>query len=300
MDEIPKLPPGQWYSAQGGPAATPGAPTPKRPHGRGAAIALLVLGTAGTGLGTYVVWYATRGAWVRDTDLTQGLAIGAAGLVLLALGVQRLVRGGMGWIAAAATLLLPGSLGAVVVLRAHGRQRDEVARIDAQQAVFDRLMVLCTGGAAVPEAAPYERTPGLHPTAFFATPPEGETYGWFGDALPRSWRPLSAESAQLVACNKTTKDVLEGCSYTTSEGDRFVSRVRYVQELVLYEARTGKELTRGRLEGSEPGPCPEVMSFTEYETMKDITGTYPGEDALVDIVRPWVEPGGRSPAAGGS
>ena len=290
-DEIPKLSPGQWYTAQSGPAASPEGTPPQGERSRGVAILLVVLGAIGTGLGSYILWYATRFTWIREDDLTQALAIGGLGVLLLAIGLQRLVRGTAGWIAAAAALLVPAAIGAVVVLRAQSTQGKEDARLEAQQRVYDRLMRLCTTGTAVPAAAPYDGAPGLHPTAFFTTPSEGDTYGWFGDATPESWRPRSVEAAQLVACNKTTRDVLESCSYSTSAGDRYVTRIRYVQEVVLVEARTARELTRVRLEGSEPGACPEAMSFSEYETMKDITGSFPTDEAIVETVRPWIDAG---------
>ena len=280
-------------------APPPGvAPTPPAAprRGRGLAILLLVLGLAGTGLGSYILWYATRFSWVRDDEVMQALLIGGAGLVLLALGVQRLLRGVKGWIAGGATLLVPAAIAIFVVLGAQRRSADADAQTAALVAAYDRLMTVCSG-TAVPEAAAYDRAPGLHPTAFFTTPSEGKTYGWLGDSPPRAWRPTKVDQAQLVACNKTVKDTLEGCSYTTSGGDRFVSRVRYVQELVLFEARTATELTRGRIAGSEPAPCPETTTFGQYDTFKDISGSLPGDDALIGLVQGWIEvgPGGPPP-----
>jgi hypothetical protein len=132
---------------------------------------------------------------------------------------------------------------------------------------------------------------------FFTTYTDGTTSGWAGRLPPEGWRAKSVEQAQLVLCNELRQEVLEGCDYSTGVGTRLLSRVRYVQEVVLYEARTRTALARTRFEGSEPPPCPETMSFGEHETLKDWAGSYPPEEPIVEFARPWIEVGPAGPPA---
>lgn len=295
-----------WREPSGGAfpggAGAPPSGGPGRP-GKGLALTLLVLGVAGVGLGGYILQYATRRSAFVEDDVFTALAIGGAGIVLLALGLQRLLRGRAGWLAAAATVLVLGGATTAVVLRAQAAGDEYMDGLAARSAVLDRLQTVCTAGAGrpgapVPEAAPYDRSPGLHPAAFFTTYSDGMTQGWAGEHPPASWRAARVEQAQVVVCNTQQKEVLETCSYTTTRGTSLVARVRYVQEVVLYEARTRTELARTRFEGSEPGPCPETMSFGQYESTKDWAGSYPGQQPILDFARPWIEvgPGGPPPA----
>jgi hypothetical protein len=294
-----------WRAASGGAAAPPpgGPGGPPRP-GKGLAITLLVLGVVGAGLGAYILQYATRFGAIRDDELLQSVGIGGAGIVLLALGLQRLLRGRAGWLAAAATLLVLGGAMAAMVVRAQGQGDAYRAGIAAQQALFERMKVVCDGGpgvdaSAVPEAAAYDRAPGLHPAVFFTTYTDYETRGWAGRDPPMAWRAKSVEQVQLVVCATLTKDTLENCDYSVGASTRMLSRLRYVEEAVIYEARTRTELARTRIEGGEPPACPETMSFEEHETMKDWAGSYPSDAPILELARPWIEVGPGGPPSTG-
>jgi hypothetical protein len=156
---------------------------------------------------------------------------------------------------------------------------------------------VCTGTAGIPSAAAYERAPGRHPTAFFTIPSDStglRPYGWAADTSEgAAWMPRSVAETQLVACVATEKQTVESCTYDTSKGTRYVTRVRNKSTIVLYEARTRAVVAQGSLEGSEPGPCPETTTFRETDFSNDLTGTLPPDDKLVELVRPWIEGTGR-------
>lgn len=271
----------------------PGAP---RKPGRAAAVVLLVLGVAATGLGAYILRFATKYSDLRTSDLYQALAIGGGGLLLLALGLQRLIRGGKGWAAAAAALVLPGAVAGIVLQNAVKADQGRSEAQAAQQAVFDQIEAVCTRGQALPAAAAYDRAPGLHRVVFFTTPPDGNTYAWWGEAVPARWRPKSVAQVQLVACVKSTDEDLQDCEYRTRNGEtRDLSRVRHHVSMVLYEAKTRTELLHKEFVGSEPDSCPDTTRLSEYSTSNKIEGSLPSDRELVKAARPWIEVGTGGP-----
>jgi hypothetical protein len=289
MNAPAQIPPG---APPTGPFAGPGAaPGPSRP-GRGPTILLLVLGVAGTGLSAHSLWDATPFSSLRSGDMMQAAAIGGAGLLLLGLGVQRLLRGLRGWIAAGAIVVVPAALATVVTIRATAAAEATAAAYAVGEAMFRRFEPVCTGMKAIPEAAAYDRAPGAHPTVFFTTVSTGATYDWVPDtAGGASWTPAPVEQTQLVVCITTEKQLVGGCSYETAEGNRYLNRVRYVGTIVLYEAKTRAVVAQGRIDGSEPDPCPETPTFSEAGISEDLAGTLPSDDKLVEIVRPWIDVG---------
>ena len=102
--------------------------------------------------------------------------------------------------------------------------------------------------------------------------------------------PASVEDGQLVACESTEKDTVDYCSYSGAGGaSASLALVRYHLDVVLFEAKTRRELKRWRVSGDPPGKCPKSMSMKSgSHTSRERSGGIPSSEQVFQLLEPWV------------
>lgn len=266
--------------------ARPIPPRPPNPSGsgKGGAIALIVFGLAGLGVGGFAMNYGAGRSYVDTEALLHGSIIGGVGLLLFSAGLALLVNK----IVATVFCFVVIGGAAFVVTSALDRQEDTEAEYDRLAAVADELMPFCEQGVALPDNAPYDGEPGYHPVTAFNRDSSG-TWRSARGGFPEEWELPSAQEVELIGCIQTDELNLESCAYDASGGRSFyINRIQYIRTLSLFSAADRTALTSYSELGSEPGPCPESTSFSETEFSRDQPGTYPDSDAFVQHMEPWV------------
>lgn len=263
----------------------PRPPAQPQGGGKGGAFTALVLGLIATGVGGFAFYYATSRTRIDGEALLHGSIIGGVGLLLIGFALSKLINPAVG-------VLIPLGVvagGFFLYHTASERQREYDAGIEAESAMYDAVLPVCTEGATVEGAADYEGGPGTHPIAVFTRYSDGD---WLPsrNTLPEGWEPSSTSDARLVACVHSIENTVEMCPYNATGGRSFtINRTRYDAEYWIYEASTRRELAHDFIQGTEPAPCPAGASFGENEYSRQISGTYPAGAAIHEEFRSWVE-----------
>jgi len=162
-------------------------------------------------------------------------------------------------------------------------------QLKAEQAHADMLTELaevCSSQNGNGTAAAYQDTTSIHPTLLYNVDTDGTAWPW-DDDQPAQWIPHSVQAAELVACVFRRADTVETCLY---EGDVTLTRYRQWVEIWVYTARDRRLLTRHRIDGEMPRPCQEFENFSVGASTESITGGFPSDQQVIDLIQPMVEP----------
>lgn len=137
---------------------------------------------------------------------------------------------------------------------------------------------VCSGQANV-AAAPFAGT-GPHP--LFIQSGDGDLHmGWNGQ-VNETWRPVTVEDIELVACIGEAKEVsIEVCEYIGSN----ITRYRYETTVRLVEARTGHQVASKVFQGSSPREC----NYSERADLTELFGSEIGYSDIEDWLSGFVE-----------
>ncbi|CAN5818176.1 hypothetical protein BH11MYX3_BH11MYX3_39230 [soil metagenome] len=230
---------------------------------------LIVLGMGALGLGIWFVNDANQFHY-DETGSHTGVAIAAAGAILLGLGIAKLTRPIVWPIVIVLGLAYPVFAWRSAASAGAAKQAREAA--DAEMA--KTLAAVCQG-TPVPSAAPLAEH-GLRPTLMSRTGDDN-----YLEELDASWKPREVAQAQLVACANMTKSSIEPCMY---EGGITVQRNRYTMELTVREARTANVLGARKFEGDPPNCIDEVKTRVGQTTHSDFDGLSP----MAGDWKPWL------------
>jgi hypothetical protein len=143
-------------------------------------------------------------------------------------------------------------------------------------------------GSAVPNAAAYAATPGIHPAIGMKL--YGTSYSTYNYPLPDNAVAASVSETQVVFCFGDQEKVLvETCPYkydNSRNPTHVVERSQYQLAIKLFEAKTGILIAEETLIGKAPRECLEEQFFSEDIT----TITVDGEEVSDVAVQAWLRP----------
>jgi hypothetical protein len=242
---------------------------------------LVAVGVPPALLGAYIIWYAAGRGWFKVEDATHGILIGGAGLILLSIGLAKAVKPLVGALA----FVVLGGLAAFVLYRGASKQAAREQGYEDRKAVMEAVFPACEGKAVTGAAARSDAGP--RPTVVINISSDGRHYEW---AANDTWRPSSLETAQLVACFTTDKQLINSCSYDTSKGPVSVPIYQYVITGKVYEAKTAKLLGEKTFTGSRPSEeCAASITFREGSGPGSREGSMPDDKEQLAFVRGFVE-----------
>jgi tetratricopeptide (TPR) repeat protein len=96
--------------------------------------------------------------------------------------------------------------------------------------------------------------------------------------LPADWVAEKPGELHYVICPIETESEIETCRYTKGY---YLTRVRYVWEVTLYDILTGEVSAKATLKGADPEGCPPRANFLIGSTVSRSYGQRPTADALV-------------------
>lgn len=289
FDGLPGAPPPAFLPPSSGPVGR-GAPPPSKDPRK----LVLILGLACMGVGGYALHYALGRSYLDEEALLHGSIIGGVGLLFFCL-----------WLRAAANAVLASAAfiaGAVGVGMAANSafEEEEIREAEhlAREQFFASVSPVCAYGTGVPEARGY--TVGAqNPAVFFMQPSSGDLYpSRFG--VTEAYLPETLEELGLVICSETEARIIESCPYSTSAGDRMLTREQYVRTVNVVDARTAQVLDTRVIEGSMPAECSASRTFSEHEYSVRNTGSLPSDRDAIELISAWLSGNGaaapRTPA----
>lgn len=158
---------------------------------------------------------------------------------------------------------------------------------------FDRV---CTTKVGFPGATTYEPGPGPHPVILFEEH-RGKNFITASVDLPQGWAikedtnyqdNSELRAVQLIACSDRVKETPTGkqCDFE-SKGEKVkLELVDATYELTVYEAKTGKQVSKSTLE-AKSDDCPYIAAYEKGDT------TYveePSDDQYINALKPVVAP----------
>ena len=278
FDGPPAPPPSAFPPPASGPVGR-GAPPPGP---RGPSKLLFLLGLAGIGVGGYALQYALGRSYLDEEALLHGSIIGGFGLLFFCLWLRRAVNG----VVASAVFVM----GVAAVAVAANSALEEEALREAESLVreqfFAAISPVCAYGAGVPEATGYVAGT-TNSAVFFMQPSSGDLYpSRYG--VTDEHRPGSVGDVNLVICSETEARVIETCPYSTSAGERILTREQYIRTVNVVDAVTAEVLDTRVMEGSMPAECPASRTFSEYEYSAKNTGSLPSDRDAIALISSWL------------
>ncbi len=285
----------------GGPPMRAVGPVQRRapPPSRKPSVFLLLLGLAGLGVGGYALFYGFARTSIDEEAVLHGSIIGGLGLLFFCLWLRKAVHPA----AAAAAFLAVIGAAAGFGYFAVGNARVEAAENTAQEQLYASISTVCTINEGLPDAIGYQQ--GTAQTAMFYN--RGSDGGeWYPSryGVSEQYRPSDSGALNIVVCVETTTRFIESCPYSTTQGDRTLSREQYVKTITVRDARTAEVLEAHTLEGSIPSECPSSRTFGEYEYTASSYGTLPSGALMIEQINDWLIgsaiPGPRANGSGNS
>ncbi len=96
---------------------------------------------------------------------------------------------------------------------------------------------------------------------------------------PEGWLANTPAELHYVLCLDESQATVQSCAYT---GGHTLRRVRFTWALTVYDVVTGKSLKSTKLQGSAPPNCPARDIFTIGASTKDVYGTRPPVQKIID------------------
>ena len=96
--------------------------------------------------------------------------------------------------------------------------------------------------------------------------------------LPADWAAERPGELRYVICSSETEQKIESCRYT---GNHYLTRMRYVWQITLYDILTGEVASKTSLKGADPDRCPYRANFLVGSTTSRSYGKRPTADQLV-------------------
>jgi hypothetical protein len=164
----------------------------------------------------------------------------------------------------------------------------------SESPIFSTSYAQVCNGAALPGAAAYSKSPGVHPLIVMnrKDPQSSFDQKTPSDRFPKSWliNITNAKDNQLVVCMTTSKrELKKKCDFPANKP----SDLKHVLEMynttydaTLYEAKTGKKLASKNIL-AKANECPMFHMFSKTEVVDKEDGNY--EQALIDFVKPHVQ-----------
>jgi tetratricopeptide (TPR) repeat protein len=96
--------------------------------------------------------------------------------------------------------------------------------------------------------------------------------------LPADWVAEKPGELHYVICPTETEQEIETCKYT---GGYFLTRMRYVWQVTLYDLLTGEVSAKATLKGADPDGCPPRANFLVGSKVSRSYGQRPTADQIV-------------------
>lgn len=301
MSQIPPVPPPPGFDPPP-PLASPPPPRAGGPVHRGAqppsnkpSVFLLLLGLAGLGVGGYALWYGLHRTYIDDEAVLHGSIIGGLGLLFFCLWLRKAVNP----VAAAAALVLVVSGAAGMGYFSLQNEQFAAAENAVQEQLFASMSTICTINEGLPEAPGYEQ--GSASTAMFYNR-RSDGGEWYPSryGISEQYQPSAATELNIVICAATEARFVQSCPYSTSAGDRTLTREQYVKTITVRDARTAQVLETRTMEGTMPPECPANRTFDEYEYMASSYGSLPSDSDLIELIGSWLDGSAAPGLAGGT
>ena len=238
-------------------------------------------------------------SYLDEEALLHGSLIGGVGLIFFCLWLRRAAN------AAFATAVLVVAVGAVVHFALAALARDNVREAEnlLEEQFFAAISPVCSHNQPVTDARGYVSGQ-LNSAVFFVQlSNDGALYpSRYG--VTEEFQPSSVSELGLVICTTTSSLIHETCEYSTSAGDRLLSREQYTRTIQVVDPTTAQVLDTHRLEGSMPAVCPASRTFSDYEYSATNYGSLPSDTDVIEVIRPWLDGNvaviaGSPPPAGG-
>jgi hypothetical protein len=96
--------------------------------------------------------------------------------------------------------------------------------------------------------------------------------------LPVNWAATTPGELHYVICSSETEEKIETCRYT---GNHYLTRMRYVWKVTLYDILSGALYNSKSIKGADPAACPPMANFLIASTVSKSYGKRPTAEDIV-------------------